>query len=160
MRALTATSLAIARFSGRQPAIFIALGLYRGLWRFASIPDLQRMVGTNWVGPGGHVITYPIFKAIAADRPIGVIHIDVHPDTWGGAQRLLYGLRGLNLVGGDVVEGVPPYDQTGNTTLVGASMMFEILCLVADSNFGVGKTTRRPRHVFNHRHFGRRDGCS
>jgi guanidinopropionase len=52
------------------------------------------------------------------------------------AQRLLYGLRGLNLVGGDVVEVAPPYDLTGNTALVGASMMFEILCLVADSNFG------------------------
>ena len=37
---------------------------------------------------------------------------------------------------GDVVEVAPPYDQTGNTALVGASIMFEILCLVADSNFG------------------------
>jgi guanidinopropionase len=55
------------------------------------------------------------------------------------AQRLLHGLRGLNLVGGDVVEVAPPYDQTGNTALVGASLMFEILCLVADSNFGSGK---------------------
>lgn len=52
------------------------------------------------------------------------------------AQRLLYGLRGLNLVGGDVVEVAPPYDQSGNTALVGASIMFEILCLVADSKFG------------------------
>jgi guanidinopropionase len=55
------------------------------------------------------------------------------------AQRFLHGLRGLNLVGGDVVEVAPPYDPTGNTTLVGASMMFEILCLVADSRFGAGK---------------------
>jgi guanidinopropionase len=56
------------------------------------------------------------------------------------ALRFLHGLRGLNLVGGDVVEVAPPYDQTGNTALVGASMMFEILCLVADSNFGTGKS--------------------
>jgi guanidinopropionase len=55
------------------------------------------------------------------------------------AQRLLYGLRGLDLVGGDVVEVAPPYDQTGNTALVGASIMFEILCLVADSKFGPGR---------------------
>jgi guanidinopropionase len=60
------------------------------------------------------------------------------------AQRVLYGLRGLNLIGGDVVEVAPPYDQTGNTALVGTSMMFEILCLVVDSNFGVGKATSRP----------------
>jgi len=29
----------------------------------------------------------------------------------------------------------PPYDQTGNTALVGATMMFEILCLIADRHF-------------------------
>jgi guanidinopropionase len=52
------------------------------------------------------------------------------------AQTLLRGLRGLNLIGGDVVEVAPPFDQTGNTALVGATMMFEILCLIADSRFG------------------------
>ena len=52
------------------------------------------------------------------------------------AQRLLRGLRGLNLIGGDVVEVAPPFDQTGNTALVGATMMFEILCLIADRHFG------------------------
>jgi guanidinopropionase len=54
------------------------------------------------------------------------------------AQRLMYGLRGLNYIGGDVVEVSPPYDPSGNTALVGASMMFEILCLIADSRFGRG----------------------
>src|ERR1035438_9222132 len=32
---------------------------------------------------GDHSITYPIFKAIAADEPIGMVHIDAHTDTWG-----------------------------------------------------------------------------
>jgi guanidinopropionase len=189
---------------------------------------------------GDHSITYPIFKAIAAQRPIGLIHIDAHTDTWdefmgsrvhhgapfrravedglldprrtvqigirgaqtttegwdysvdkgmrvifieafvkagveavvaearrivaegpayisfdidsldpayapgtgtpeiGGlstreAQALLRGLRGLNLVGGDVVEVAPPFDPTGNTALVGATMMYEILCLLAEA---------------------------
>ena len=49
------------------------------------------------------------------------------------AQKLLRGLRGLHLVGGDVVEVAPPFDQTGNTALVGATLMFEILCLLAES---------------------------
>jgi guanidinopropionase len=49
------------------------------------------------------------------------------------AQRLLRGLRGLNLVGGDVVEVSPPFDMSGNTALVAATMMFEILCLLAES---------------------------
>lgn len=49
------------------------------------------------------------------------------------AQMMVRGLRGLNLIGGDVVEVAPPFDQTGNTALVGATMMFEILCVVADA---------------------------
>ena len=49
------------------------------------------------------------------------------------AQTMLRGLRGLDLVGGDVVEVSPPLDPTGNTALVGATLMFEILCLLADS---------------------------
>src|SRR2546422_5532741 len=32
---------------------------------------------------GDHSITYPIFKAIAARAPIGMVHIDAHTDTWG-----------------------------------------------------------------------------
>ncbi|MEM7227128.1 MAG: agmatinase [Pseudomonadota bacterium] len=48
------------------------------------------------------------------------------------AQRMLRGLRGLNLVGGDVVEVAPPFDPSGNTALVGATIMFEILCLLAE----------------------------
>jgi guanidinopropionase len=46
------------------------------------------------------------------------------------AQRMLRGLRGLNLVGGDVVEVSPPFDMSGNTALVGVTMMWEILCLL------------------------------
>lgn len=49
------------------------------------------------------------------------------------AQLMIRSLQGLNLVGGDVVEVAPPFDQTGNTALVGATMMFEILCVVAES---------------------------
>ena len=52
------------------------------------------------------------------------------------AQLMLRGLRGLNLIGGDVVEVSPPFDQSGNTVLVGATMMFEILCLLAESRAG------------------------
>ena len=49
------------------------------------------------------------------------------------AQRMLRGLRGLNLVGGDVVEVSPPFDMSGNTALVGVTMMWEILCLLSEA---------------------------
>jgi guanidinopropionase len=47
------------------------------------------------------------------------------------AQKMLRGLGGLDLIGGDVVEVAPPFDPSGNTALVGATMMFEILCVLA-----------------------------
>ena len=215
----------------------------------AQIADYYRLLHKANVIPvtagGDHSITFPIFQGIAADGPIGMVHIDAHCDTWGEffgskfthgapfrlavehglldpkrtvqigirggqnlmdginfsldhgmrvvfmeefaklgveaviaearrvvgsgptyisfdvdgldpvyapgtgtpevggittleAQRLLYGLRGLDLIGGDVVEVAPPYDQTGNTALVGATMMFEIVCLIADRWWGNG----------------------
>jgi guanidinopropionase len=39
----------------------------------------------------------------------------------------------LNLVGADVVEVAPPFDPSGNTALVGATIMYEILCLLAEA---------------------------
>ncbi|MFQ5742179.1 MAG: agmatinase [Acidobacteriota bacterium] len=188
---------------------------------------------------GDHSVTLPIFRALAGEGPIGLIHIDAHTDTWdewmgckfshgapfrraveeslldprrtiqigirgaqnstegwdysrasgmrvvfieefarlgveevitearrivgdqptyisfdidsldpayapgtgtpevGGfttreVQTLLRGFRGLDLVGADVVEVAPPYDPSGTTALAGATMMYELLCLLAE----------------------------
>jgi agmatinase len=48
-------------------------------------------------------------------------------------QMLLRGLRGLQLIGGDVVEVAPEYDPTSNTAQVAATLLFEMLCVVAES---------------------------
>jgi guanidinopropionase len=45
-------------------------------------------------------------------------------------QAILQGLKGIDVVGGDVVEVAPQYDPTNNTAMVGAQMLFEILSLV------------------------------
>ena len=42
--------------------------------------------------------------------------------------EILRGCRGLNLVGGDLVEVAPPYDRSGNTALLGANLLYELLC--------------------------------
>lgn len=34
---------------------------------------------------------------------------------------------------GDIVEVSPPFDPSGNTALVGATIMYELLCLLAES---------------------------
>lgn len=203
--------------------------------------DLHEQGTIPLTAGGDHSITYPIFKAIASDQQLGMVHIDAHTDTWdefqgskfnhgapfrravedglldpkrtiqigirgaqntsegwdysidhgmrvvfmeefdeigvdavieearrvvgdgptyvsfdvdgldpvyapgtgtpeiGGittidAQKLLRGLSGLDLRGGDVVEVAPPFDQTGNTALVGATIMYEILCLLAEAH--------------------------
>ena len=50
------------------------------------------------------------------------------------AQRLVRGLAGLSLVGGDIVEVSPIYDGPGQITSVLASnLMFEFLCALACS---------------------------
>jgi guanidinopropionase len=189
---------------------------------------------------GDHLVTLPILRAIARERPLGVVHFDAHSDTWdtyfgdykythgtpfrraieeglldprrviqigirgslygnddmtwayeqgirvvtieeyfdlgvdaviaearrvvgdrpayvsfdvdgldpvfapgtgtpeiGGfstheAQRMIRGLRGLDLVGADVVEVSPPFDPGGSTALVGVTMMWELMCLLAE----------------------------
>ena len=46
------------------------------------------------------------------------------------ALEIIRGCHGLNLVGGDLVEVSPPYDLTGNTALLGANLLFEMLCVL------------------------------
>ena len=44
--------------------------------------------------------------------------------------EIIRGCRGLNVVGGDLVEVSPPYDPTGNTALLGANLLYEMLCVL------------------------------
>ena len=44
--------------------------------------------------------------------------------------EIIRGLRGLDLVGADLVEISPPYDPQGTTALVGANLAFEMLCVL------------------------------
>jgi guanidinobutyrase len=42
--------------------------------------------------------------------------------------EVIRGVFGLNLIGADLVEVSPPYDTTGNTALLAANLLFEMLC--------------------------------
>ncbi|KAM7440655.1 hypothetical protein ABFA07_010180 [Porites harrisoni] len=44
--------------------------------------------------------------------------------------EILRGCRGMNVVGGDMVEVSPPYDTTGTTALTAANLLFEMLCVL------------------------------
>ena len=115
------------------------------LWEFSydsgmtvvHIEDVARE-GVDWVAKKA--------RAVVGDAPV-YISFDVDgldpafapgtgtPEVGGlsprEAQAILHGLKGLDIVGGDVVEVAPQYDPTTNTALVGAQMLFEILSLMA-----------------------------
>ena len=92
----------------------------------AAIAEARRVVGD---GP-----TYVSFDVDSLDPAFapGTGTPEVGGMTTIEAQALLRGLRGLDLIGGDVVEVSPPFDPSGNTALVGATMMYEILCILAE----------------------------
>jgi len=94
----------------------------------AKVVEITRRV----VGDGPTYISFdvdgldPVFAPGTGTPEIGGM-------TTREAQEVVRGLQGLNLIGGDVVEVSPPFDQSGNTALVGATFMFEIMCLLADA---------------------------
>jgi guanidinopropionase len=103
---------------------------YADLGIDAVIAEARRVVGD---GP-----TYVSFDVDALDPVFapGTGTPEIGGINTFDAQRMLRGLRGLNLVGGDVVEVSPPFDTSGNTALVAVTMMFEILCLLAEQIAG------------------------
>ncbi|MEM9009718.1 MAG: agmatinase [Pseudomonadota bacterium] len=46
------------------------------------------------------------------------------------ALEIVRGCAGLNLVGGDLVEVSPPWDLTGATAMLGANLLYEMLCVL------------------------------
>lgn len=48
--------------------------------------------------------------------------------TGSQALEIIRGCSGIALVGADLVEVSPPYDTTGNTALLAANLVFEMLC--------------------------------
>jgi agmatinase len=86
-------------------------------------------------------------KALLGDRVYVTFDIDVldpafAPGTgtpvWGGlaswqAAAILRGLKGIDMLGGDVVEVSPPFDTTGATAIAGAHAAMELVALWCSS---------------------------
>ena len=92
----------------------------------AVIEEARRVVGDGK--------TYLSFDVDALD-PVyapGTGTPEIGGITTFEALRMIRGMRGLDLIGGDVVEVSPPFDPSGNTALVAVTTMFEILCLLAE----------------------------
>ncbi|KVG65914.1 agmatinase [Burkholderia pseudomultivorans] len=105
----------------------IAMEEFAALGVAATLAEARRVVGS---GP-----TYVSFDVDVLDPAFapGTGTPEIGGMTTLEAQHLVRGLQGLNLVGADVVEVSPPFDAGGATALVGATMMFELLCILADA---------------------------
>ena len=88
------------------------------IWRVVGVDPAYVSFDVDWLDP--------VYAPGTGTPEVGGL-------TTREAQHLLRGLHGMNLVGGDVVEVSPPYDPSGGTALVGATMMFEILCVLAEA---------------------------
>ena len=44
--------------------------------------------------------------------------------------EIIRGCHGLNIIGGDLVEVSPPFDLSRNTSLLGANLLYEMLCVL------------------------------
>ena len=82
------------------------------------------------VGDGPFYITFDVDGLDPAYTP-GTGTPEVGGLTPREAQAILRGLRGLDVIGGDVVEVAPQYDANTVTAQIGAMMAFEILSLMA-----------------------------
>jgi hypothetical protein len=83
------------------------------------------------VGDGPTYVSFDIDMLDPAYAP-GTGTPEVGGFTTFQAQQMLREMRGLHIVGGDVVEVSPPFDPSGVTAHAGVTMMFEILCPMAE----------------------------
>ncbi len=90
------------------------------------IAEIRRVVGN-----GPTYVSFDIDSLDPAYAP-GTGTPEIGGLTTIEAQGLIRGLRGLNLIGADVVEVSPPFDSSGNTALIAATIMYEILCNLAE----------------------------
>ncbi|MEM9870320.1 MAG: agmatinase [Pseudomonadota bacterium] len=81
------------------------------------------------IGDAPTYITYDIDSLDPAYAP-GTGTPEIGGLSTAQAMQLIRSLRGLNVVGCDLVEVSPPYDTSGNTALVGANILFELLCIL------------------------------
>lgn len=84
------------------------------------------------VGDGPTYLSFDIDSLDPAFAP-GTGTPEIGGLTTREALEILRGLKGVNLVGGDIVEVAPQYDATTNTAQAGAQILFEILSLMVFS---------------------------
>lgn len=81
------------------------------------------------IGNAPTYLTYDIDSLDPAFAP-GTGTVEIGGLTTWQALELIRGCAGIEIVGCDLVEVSPPYDPSGNTALIGANLLYEMLCLL------------------------------
>ena len=97
------------------------------LW-YKSLAPLMAEIRAK-IGDAPTYLTYDIDSLDPAFAP-GTGTVEVGGLSIWQALEIVRGCAGLNLVGCDLVEVSPPYDTTGNTALIGANLLYEMLCVL------------------------------
>jgi guanidinopropionase len=105
----------------------ITIDEYESMGRDAVIREIDRVIGD-----GPTYITFDI-DGLDAAYAMGTGVPEVGGYTVRDAQVMIRSLQGKNLIGGDICEVAPMFDQMGQTALNAANLLFEILCVIADS---------------------------
>jgi guanidinobutyrase len=96
-------------------------------WHKSLVPLMAEV--RAMMGDGPVYMSFDIDSLDPAFAP-GTGTLEVGGLTIWQALEIVRGCRGLNLVGCDLVEVSPPYDQAGTTALVAANILFEMLCVL------------------------------
>lgn len=95
---------------------------------YKSLAPLMAEIRTQ-LGDGPVYVSFDIDGLDPAYAP-GTGTPEIGGLTVTQGMEVIRGCKGLQVVGGDLVEVSPPYDRSGNTSLVGANLLFEMLCVL------------------------------
>lgn len=93
-------------------------------WKAAMAEALE------FVGPGPIYVSFDIDSLDPSFAP-GTGTPEAGGLTMREAQGMVRMLAGTEIIGADMVEVSPPFDNSGVTALNGATIMFELLCVMA-----------------------------
>jgi guanidinobutyrase len=94
-------------------------------WHRSLVPLMDKVRAV--IGDAPVYLTYDIDSLDPAFAP-GTGTVEPGGLTTWQAFEIIRGAAGLNIIGGDLVEVSPPYDPSGNTALIGANLLYEMLC--------------------------------
>ncbi len=80
----------------------------------------------------GHIPTYISFDIDGLDPAYapGTGTPEIGGLTVTQGLEIIRGCKGLNLIGGDLVEVSPPFDLSKNTSVIAANFLYEMLCVL------------------------------